>query len=86
MIIQKEELLKKVCYTNLVYYRINKKLNTELSNSEIEGLIQQLIIGSDVADFTLIGKNIYIKNHVQQIRITVNFNTNRIITVERMTP
>jgi len=79
-------LLKKVCYTNLVYYRINKKLNTELSNSEIEGLIQQLIIGSDVADFNRIGKNIYIKNHVKQIRITVNSNTNRIITVERITP
>ena len=35
----KEEILVKICYTELVYGRINKKLNKELSKAEIEEMI-----------------------------------------------
>ena len=39
----KEVILNKICYTDLVYGRINKKLNLTLSNSEIEELILRII-------------------------------------------
>ena len=39
----KTEILKKICYTELVYERINKKLNKQLSKSEIEELILKII-------------------------------------------
>ena len=34
----KSEILKNICYTELVYGRINKKLNIELSKEKIEEL------------------------------------------------
>ena len=35
----KKEILDKLCYTELVYGRINKKLKIELSKDKIEELI-----------------------------------------------
>ena len=45
MNINKSEILNKICYTELVYGRINKKLGTQFSKSEIEkiGLILSAI-------------------------------------------
>ncbi len=39
----KTEILAKICYTDLVYERINKKLNIQLSKDAIEKMIYEII-------------------------------------------
>ncbi|MEE9407173.1 MAG: DUF3781 domain-containing protein [Polaribacter sp.] len=84
MILKKKEILQKHCYTALVYQRINKKLDTNFSNNESEVLIKKVLTETDVAQFEKIGKNFYISNKEHNIKITVNSNTFRIITVDRL--
>jgi hypothetical protein len=80
--INKSEILQKLCYSGLVYGRINKKLRSEFSKSEIETLIIKLIEETSESFFEQRGKNVYITNREQNIRITVNLNTLRVITVD----
>lgn len=35
----KSDILSKICYTELVYHRINKKMNSNLSKLEIEKML-----------------------------------------------
>jgi len=81
----KKEILEKVCYTELVYGRINKKLNIELSKDKIEEMISAIISETDEAKFQKSGKNIYITNSERNIRLTINSFTNRIITADILT-
>ena len=78
----KKEILSKICYTDLVYGRINKKLNQNFSNTEIEKLILEIIENTAEINFEKKGKNIYITNEDRNIGITINSFTNRIITVD----
>lgn len=78
----KAETLKRVCYTELVYGRINKKLNMRLSKEEIEKMIFETLEEAKESQFEKIGKNIYVTSSERNIRITVNSNTYRIITVD----
>ena len=80
----KKDILDKICYTELVYGRINKKLNLKLSKGEIEEMIFSIIKETDEAAFQKIGKNIYISNNLKNVKLTINSYTNRIITVDRM--
>ena len=80
----KEEILEKICYTDLVYGRINKKLNIELSENKIEEMILTIIRETDESGFNKRGKNIYITNENRNIRLTINSYTNRIITADRL--
>lgn len=80
----KEEILKKHCYTELVYQRINKKLSTNFSKAEIREFIKKVIQETEVAKFEKNGKNFYISNTKFNIKITVNSNTFRIITVDKL--
>lgn len=80
----KEEILKNHCYTELVYQRINKKLDKNYSKSEIEILMKKLLQETDGKNFKKIGKNFYISNKANAIKITVNSNTFRIITVDKL--
>ncbi len=82
MDINKSEILQKLCYTGLVYGRINKKLRSELSKAEIEILLYKIISETSELFFERKGKNVYITNREQNIRITVNLNTFRVITVD----
>ena len=84
MNINKSEILNKICYTELVYGRINKKLNTTFSKSEIERLIFDLIDGVEEDTIQKVGKNYYIENQIHKVKITVNSNTFRIITVNKI--
>lgn len=81
--VNKSEILKKLCYTELVYARINKKLKTTYSNQEIEHLIFNAITEVDDTCFEKTGKNIYIYNSERNISITINSYTFRVITVDR---
>lgn len=82
MDINKSKILQKLCYTDLVYGRINKKLRNEFSKSEIETLIPKVIEETSELFFEQKGKNVYITNREQNIRITINLNTFRVITVD----
>ena len=80
----KDEIQSNLCYTPLVYSRVNKKLKTSMSNSEIEILIADLVSETASVDFVKRGKNIYISNRQRGIRLTVNSYTNRLITVDKL--
>ncbi len=80
----KKEIQDKICYTELVYGRINKKLGVELSKDKIEKLIAAIISETDEAEFQKTGKNIYITNNGRNIRLTINSYTNRIITADKL--
>ena len=84
MEINKDEILKRVCYTELVYGRIRKKLLIDLSDEEIEKLISSAIAEAPVEHMVKRGKNFYISNNSKGIRITINSNTTRIITVDKI--
>lgn len=80
----KELILSNICYTDLVYDRINKKLNSRYSRQEVEKMIFEILKGSQEAHFRRSGKNIYVSNGDRKIRITINFNTCRVITVDAL--
>lgn len=80
----KSEILNKICYTDLVYGRINKKLNRQLSKDQIEEMIITIIKETDSSGFYKKGKNIYITNNFRNVRLTINSYTNRIITADRL--
>lgn len=80
----KEIILQRLCYTKLVYDRINRKLNLRLSPKEIEDFIVDIIERTDETHFLQKGKNYYITNDVEGIRITVNSFTYRVITADEI--
>lgn len=80
----KTTILSNLSYTERVYGRINKKLRVDLSKQDIETLIATIIAETDAAEFQKTGKNIYITNHKRHIRLTINSNTNRIITADTL--
>ena len=82
MSINKTEILNKICYTELVYERISKKLNSKFSKSEIEKMLFDIITETQEIFFQRIGKNIYVTSQEKNIRITINSNTYRVITVD----
>lgn len=84
MSINKPQILSKICYTELVYQRINKKLKTQFSKLEIEKILFEILKETPEKDFEKIGKNIYMTNSEKNIKITMNSNTCRIITVDKI--
>jgi hypothetical protein len=84
MLNYKKVILDKICYTKLVYGRINKKLNWMLSDDEIEEAILNILIVTNESEFQKTGKNIYISNDEKNIRLTLNSFTNRIITADKL--
>ncbi|WP_372649499.1 DUF3781 domain-containing protein [Draconibacterium sp.] len=80
----KNEIAEKICYTDLVYGRINKKLNIELPHDKIEEMVCSIINETEETNFQQKGKNIYITNKTSNVRLTINKNTFRIITADRL--
>lgn len=80
--INKSEIIRNLCYTDLAYQRIRKKLGIEVSNEEIEKIIIHLLKNTPVNDYKKIGKNYYISNLNEKIKMTINSNTYRLITVD----
>lgn len=81
----KEKIITNICYTELVYSRINKKLNSKLTKKEIQSYILEVIENTNSSFFRKEGKNYYISNIERNICVTVNSNTFRVITVNRIT-
>ncbi|MCG9791553.1 DUF3781 domain-containing protein [Flavobacterium algicola] len=84
MSIDKSEIIANICYTELVYSRINKKLKTNLSVFDIERKILHILEETPLSYFTKIGKNFYISNIENNIKITVNSHTYRVITADKI--
>ena len=84
MKIDKNEIIRKHCYTELVYARINKKLRTNFSNKESEGLIEKVLKETGLEHYIKKGKNFYISNKQYNLIITINSNTFRVITVDKI--
>jgi hypothetical protein len=82
--INKSEILQNHCYTELVYQRINKKLGVNFSNKEIEALIKKVVSETMLDFFEKKGKNYYVSNKENNIKITINSNTFRVITVDKI--
>lgn len=82
MNINKAKIINGICYTELVYNRINKKLNSTYTKPEIEEMILNIIKETPESGFQKIGKNFYVTNVQNNIRITINTNTYRVITVD----
>ncbi|MDO4771388.1 DUF3781 domain-containing protein [Porphyromonas sp.] len=80
----KEVILQRLCYTKLVYGRINRKLNLHLSPQEIEDFIACIINRTDETHFLQKGKNYYITNNAEGFRITINSFTYRVITADKI--
>ncbi|MBT3407382.1 DUF3781 domain-containing protein [Candidatus Woesearchaeota archaeon] len=84
MEINKIEILKNICYTELVYGRINKKLNIDFSKKQIEKYLLKVLNETEIKHFIKKGKNYYVSNKKYKIRITINSYTFRIITVDKI--
>ncbi len=80
----KKQIIDNICYTELVYGRINKKLSTDLTKPQIESLILETLNQTDATNYIKSGKNYYISNADKNICITVNSYTYRVITVNRL--
>ena len=77
--INKRNILKNICYTELVYGRINKKLNIKFSKNKIEGFILKILRETEEKFFSKIGKNYYVTNTENNIKITINSNTTLVL-------
>jgi hypothetical protein len=84
MNIIKKEILEKISYTELVYERINRKLNINFSKNQIEEFVLKILKETDENYFSKIGKNYYIDNTEYCVRLTINSNTFRIITANKL--
>ncbi|MCH4167737.1 MAG: DUF3781 domain-containing protein [Streptococcaceae bacterium] len=76
----RKNIIENICYTDLVYGRINKKLSTKMTRQEIEQLVMD-IISDKTSIIKKNGKNYYINNYNLNISITINSSTFRVITM-----
>jgi hypothetical protein len=80
----KQTILNNICYTGFVYKRINKKLKTNFSKKQIERFMFKVLKKTEVKLFMKKGKNFYVTNIKNNVKITINSNTFRIITVDKL--
>lgn len=81
MIPDKQVFLDNICYTPLVFGRVNKKLAVDLTNGEIQNLVNQIIQSPDTT-FEKRGKNFYLQN--QQTELVINSFNYRLITANKI--
>jgi len=79
---QRQFLAKHICYTELVFQRINKKLKTNYSKNEIKILIKKAVLEADKIIHK--GKNFYAYNNPLSIRVTINSYNYRVITADSL--
>ena len=77
-------ILQNICYTELVYGRINKKLGINFSKAQIEAMIITAIDPAGSNCLLKKGKNYYISCPNLGMRITVNSYNYRVITVDKL--
>lgn len=80
----KQQIIDNLCYTELVYSRINKKLGIMYTKDQIEELILEVLWECSENNYSKMGKNYYVSNLDRKIRVTINSYTYRVITVEKI--
>jgi len=78
-----QQLSEQVCYTELVFQRVNKKLKIEMSEAEVKVLVQE-ILADATTSVERRGKNYYITNAARNVRLTINHFNCRLITADRV--
>lgn len=76
----REIFSQQVCYTPLVFGRVNKKLGTDLTVDEIKQLVQK-IIADPQTSITKNGKNYYLQ--FQTTELVINSFNYRLITANK---
>lgn len=71
----------KLGYTELVYQRISKKLQLDLTKMEIEALVKS-VVTDEQSVILRQGKNYYISN--ERYQITINASNYRVITASKL--
>lgn len=79
----KTDIANRLCYTQLVYGRIRKKLMINLDDDSIEKLLLSIIKDSQ-SEIVRKGKNHYISHEASNIIVTVNSHTFRVITASKL--
>lgn len=79
----KNIILENHKYTDLVFFRINKKLKLNFNNTKIKEFLFNLIEDTEEQNIIKKWKNFYLYNKIYNIRITVNSFTYTIITVDK---
>lgn len=79
----RKNIQDKIGYTDLVYGRINKKLKTNMGKNEIEKLVMRILTNNE-NEIDQIGKNYYIRDRQNKICLTINANTYRVITANKL--
>ena len=80
----KQKIIENICYTEAVYDRINKKLNASYTKEHIEKIILRILEETDEKFYKKTGKNYYVVNMDNRIRVTINSNTFSVITVDKI--
>ncbi|NLR31552.1 DUF3781 domain-containing protein [Levilactobacillus tujiorum] len=79
-----DQIKTQVCYTELVYQRVNKKLAVDLSQAEVEALVIAML--DDVTtSIEKLGKNYYVANSTRRVQLAINSFNYRLITVNLVT-
>jgi len=81
MIPNRQEFLDNICYTDLVFGRVNKKLKTNYSIDEIKDLVNQIVSDPETT-INKQGKNYYLQN--KSIELVVNSFNFRLITTNKI--
>lgn len=79
----RKNIIGSICYTDLVYGRINKKLATKMTKQEIERLVLN-VISDESSVIEKNGKNYCVYSNGLNISVTINSNTFRVITMSRI--
>ncbi|MEG2294195.1 MAG: DUF3781 domain-containing protein [Carnobacterium sp.] len=80
---EKNTIIEKVCYTDLVFERVNKKFSKTMTQNEIKFLVLA-ILNDNRSQFEKIGKNYYVSNMPKGIKLVINSSTYRLITVDKI--
>jgi len=81
MIPTRQEFLNNICYTDLVFGRVTKKLKTVYSIDEIKNLVNQIISDPETT-INKQGKNYYLQN--ESVELVVNSFNFRLITTNKV--
>lgn len=71
----------KICYTPLVFERVNKKLN--LNQDEVATKLMVANVLADPDHVSRRGKNYYVRSRQYQVELTINASNYRLITVSK---
>jgi len=78
-----EKIKENICYTELVYGRIRKKLKIKLLDTDIEKMIFEVISDKN-SSLTKRGKNFYVINKNLRVEVAINSNNYRVITASKV--